>query len=115
MNRHYFIRLNKSFIRVDLKEVFYIQSTAHHCQIFTVTGVLTPHISLKQLEEELPTDLHCRINRSVIIFMDKIDRFDRETVYLKNNASFSFSEAYRQNFLDKVTIMIHREIRKGGG
>jgi DNA-binding LytR/AlgR family response regulator len=38
---------------------------------------------MKQMEEYLPQNLFCRIHRSYIVSLNKIEAFDHEYVYLK--------------------------------
>ena len=51
MQSFIFIHLNKRFVRINLTDIRYVLSVAHHVNIFTDHGELMPHLSLKQLEE----------------------------------------------------------------
>ncbi len=104
----FFIHLKGKFIRIDIKDVNYIRSVVHHVDIITERGTYTPHLSLKQLETILPVDQFTRVNRGVLINLQKVVSFDKETVYLKDTA-FSFGDRYKEAFEAKVMVVIHRE------
>ena len=103
-----FIHLRRKFVRIDHKDIRYVLAVGHHVKIATDQAVYLPHLSLKEIETALPTDLFCRINRSTLVAMDRITFFDRETVSLKD-VSFSFSDKYRKELESKCTILLHKD------
>ncbi|MBN8877696.1 MAG: LytTR family transcriptional regulator DNA-binding domain-containing protein [Sphingobacteriales bacterium] len=108
MQSFIFIHLNKRFVRINLTDIRYVLSVAHHVNIFTDHGELMPHLSLKQLEEQLPAQLFIRVNRGTLVSLDKIVSFTKDTVYLKE-AKFSFTDKYKRAFDEKVTIVLHQD------
>lgn len=108
MQPFFFIHLNNTYVRIDTKDIKYVISADHHVKIFTDHGQLMPHLSLKQLETMLPMDLFARVNRGTLVSLQRIISFDRDTAFLKD-IKFSFSDKYRKEFVEKVTIMLHRE------
>ncbi|TXJ22827.1 MAG: LytTR family transcriptional regulator [Chitinophagaceae bacterium] len=108
MRSYFFIHLNKRFVRVNVKDIRYVLSVDHHIKIFTDQEVLMPHLSLKQLEEKLPGDTFVRVNRGTLISLDRVLFFDKDTVFIKD-ACFSFSDKFKKEFDDKITLIIHKE------
>lgn len=109
MHQHYFVHITNRFVRVDLNEIIYIESDGHHCNIVTSDKTFIPYLSLSQIEDELPKNQFARINRSIIVSIDKIDWFDLDNVCLKNKSIFSFGTRYRDELKKKVTIALHKE------
>lgn len=108
MHSYFFIHLKRKFIKVEIKDICFVVSVAHHVKIVTDKEVLMPHLSLKQLEMELPPNLFTRVNKGTLIPINRVIWFDKETVAL-TNAAFSFSDKYRKIFQSRVTIVIHEE------
>jgi len=108
MNTFFFIHSKKKYIRIDVKDIRYILSVAHHVKICTDQGVFIPHLSLKQLETVLPENSFSRVNRGTLIALNRIITFDKDEVVLKD-VKFSFSDKYRKQLEEKITIMLHKE------
>lgn len=110
MRSYFFIHLDKRFVRVNVRDIRYVLSVAHHIKIFTDQEMLMPHLSLKQLEEKLPSDSFVRVNRGTLISLDRVLFFDKDTVFIKD-ACFSFSDKFKKEFDSKITIMLHQETK----
>lgn len=108
MQSYFFIHLNKRFVRVNVKDIRYVLSVDHHIKIFTDQEVLMPHLSLKQLEEKLPSDSFVRVNRGTLISLERVLFFDKDTVFIKD-ACFSFSDKFKKEFDGKITVIKHQE------
>lgn len=112
MRSYFFIHLDKKFVRVNVRDIRYVLSVAHHIKIFTDQGVLMPHLSLKQLEEKLPTNVFVRVNRGTLISLDRVLCFDKDAVFIKD-ACFSFSDKFKKEFDQKITVLLHQETKSG--
>ncbi|MBN8877521.1 MAG: LytTR family transcriptional regulator [Chitinophagaceae bacterium] len=108
MQSFFFIHLKKKFVRIDVKDIRYVLSIAHHVKICTDQGIFIPHLSLKQLETILPGDSFSRVNRGTLVALDRIISFDKDEVLLKD-VRFSFSDKYRKELESKITVMLHQE------
>lgn len=108
MQSFFFIHLKKKFIRIDVKDIRYVLSVAHHVKICTDQGIFIPHLSLKQLETILPSDSFSRVNRGTLVALDRIISFDKDEVVLKD-VKFSFSDKYRKELENRITVMLHQE------
>ena len=112
MQSFFFIHLNKQFIRINLHDIKYVEALAHHVKIYTDHGNFIHHLSLKQLETKLPMDLFARVNRSTLVPLQRIVSFDKDTAFLKDK-KFSFTDKYKKEFEEKVTILLHQENNAG--
>jgi len=108
MQSFFFIHLKKKFVRIDVKDIRYVLSIAHHVKICTDQGIFIPHLSLKQLETILPVDSFSRVNRGTLVALNRIISFDKDEVLLKD-VRFSFSDKYRKELESKITVMLHQE------
>lgn len=108
METSFFIHLKKKFVRVNLDDINYILSVAHHVKIHTNQGVYIPHLSLKQLEEILPPRDFVRVNRGTLIPLKKVTAFTNDEVFL-GNERFGITDRFREELKKLLLIMIHRE------
>ena len=108
MQAFFFIRVDKKYIRINYKDLLYVESVGNYVKLFTECGIFLTPLTIKELEKMLPFELFCRVNRGTIIAIDRIVCFDRESVTLKN-ARFSFSDKYRKALEGKIRIITHTE------
>ena len=108
MQSFFFIHLKRRFVRIDVKDIRYAIAVAHHVKICADQGVFIPHLSLKQLETVLPGDSFSRVNRGTLVALNRIISFDKDEVVLKD-VRFSFSDKYRKELENKITVMLHQE------
>lgn len=108
MQPYFFIRVDKKYIRINYKDLSYIESVGNYVKLFTEGGIFLTPLTIKELEKMLPHDAFCRINRGTIVAIDRIISFDRDHVILKN-ATFSFSDKYRKVLEGRIRIITHIE------
>jgi DNA-binding LytR/AlgR family response regulator len=113
MQPYFFIRVGKKYIRINYKDIFYLESVGNYVKLFTDSGVFLTPLTIKELEKILPSDAFCRVNRGTIAAIDRITYFDREHVMLKN-ICFSFSDRYRKALEAKIRIITHSEPSRSG-
>ncbi|OJV54248.1 MAG: hypothetical protein BGO31_12925 [Bacteroidetes bacterium 43-16] len=83
-------------VRIETADIEYIQSAKNFSSIFLSDGTaIFCSLSLKQIEGVLAAPHFLRVNRSTIVNVDKIIRYDAYDVFLKGKKEFSFGENYR--------------------
>lgn len=108
MQPYFFIRVDKKYIRINYKDLLYLESVGNYVKLFTDNGIFLTALTMKELERILPADSFCRVNRGTIVSLERIISFDRESVNLKS-MKFSFSDKYRKVLETKVRIITHTE------
>lgn len=104
----FFVRDRSRFYRIDVDRIKYIVATSHNSQIFTDDGMFWPHLQLKEIEERLPDTKFARINKKIIVALNRIVWYDRTEVALKE-ISFTLSNQYREFFISKICTLTHVE------
>jgi DNA-binding LytR/AlgR family response regulator len=102
--KHFFIRCDGKYIRIDIKDICYIEALKNYVRIFTEGGAYLALISMRQIEEELPANEFCRIHRSFIVPLARVKSFDNEMLYLEK-VSLPVSPAYKNILQGKVRIL----------
>ena len=81
-----FVKSEYRQIKINFSEILYIEGLKDYVKIYTSSHprpILTL-MSLKKLEEELPTEQFMRVHRSYIISLEKIEAIERNHVVIKD-------------------------------
>ena len=88
------IKSDKRLYRLPYDEILYFRSMSDYVKVFTEKQQLIFHHSMKQLENELPSSF-CRIHKSYIASLPKIDYIEGNQVCI-NNTYLPVGESYKE-------------------
>jgi DNA-binding LytR/AlgR family response regulator len=81
-NKEYiFVRSSGLLIKIKLDNIQYIQAIGDYVNIFTPEKRYTVHITLKNIEEKLPSDKFFRLHRSYLVSLNHIDNIEENSAY----------------------------------
>jgi DNA-binding LytR/AlgR family response regulator len=69
---HIFIKVASRFIKLELKNIQYIEALADYVTIYTAAEKYTIHSTMKGIENTLPANDFARVHNSFIVRLDKI-------------------------------------------
>ena len=95
-----FIRVDGELRQVNFDNILYVEGMKDYV-LFHVEGEshpLTTHMTMKAVEDVLPTDIFMRINRSYIVRLDKIRTVDRNLCVYIGDEIIRVTDAYREAF-----------------
>jgi DNA-binding LytR/AlgR family response regulator len=100
-----FIKSEYKIVRINFDKIKYIEGMNEYIRIHLVNSkpVMTL-LSMKAIEEQLPTDRFMRVHRSFIVNLSKITVIERSRIVFDINVYIPVSEQYKekfQSFLDK--------------
>lgn len=100
-----FVKSDYKLIQIELKKILYIEGLKDYLKIYEEDAVkpILSLMSMKAMEELLPSSRFMRIHRSYIVQKDKIRVIDRGRIVFGKNyipVSDSYKQAF-QEFLDK--------------
>lgn len=101
---HVFIKENKVIRKLDLNEIYILESKGDYVKIQLADKYHIIHSTLKALEEKLPVSRFLRVHRSYIVAKDKIDYLEDNVLYL-NNIPVPVSESYRTELFKQLNIL----------
>ncbi len=73
---HFFIKTDGQYVKIRLEEVLYFESDKDYLFIHTPRKRYMTLLSLKQLEQELPTERFVRVHRSFIVNLQHIEALE---------------------------------------
>ena len=96
-----FIKANKKTIRVEFKSICYIEGLGDYIKIHLREKHLITNLSMKKMEELLPSDQFFRTHKSFIIRLDQIKSIEGNLVDI-NGTKLPVGNNFRQEFLELI-------------
>jgi len=95
-----FIKSEYKLIRINLKDVLYIEGMKEYVRIHLVgqKPVMTL-LGMKSMEEKLPSERYMRVHRSFIVNLERITTVERLQIVYDDKTRIPVSEKYKERFL----------------
>lgn len=101
LNDRIFVRHNEKMLKIDIKNILYIEADRNYCRIFTNGKEYLLVMTLKDIDEKLPQKHFLRIHRSYIINLSQIDEVAGTHVVISRKA-IPMSKAMRTELLKRL-------------
>ena len=99
-----FIKSDYKTVRVSVNDITYIEGMREYVRIHLDSGKpLMPLISLRILEEQLPSDRFMRVHRSYIVNLQKIATIEHNRIVFDGKVYIPVSDQYKDQFNNYVT------------
>jgi DNA-binding LytR/AlgR family response regulator len=99
-----FIKIDYQLMKINLKEIELIEGLDDYVRIYIKPKPVLALMTLKSLQEKLPSLEFIRLHRSYIVPINKIESFGRNKVKVNGRdipIGSSYSEAYQQMLMNK--------------
>lgn len=98
-----FVRADYKLIHILFDDILLIEGLKDYIKIYTLKDKrpIVTLMSLKSMEEELPTGRFIRVHRSYIINRNKISSIDKNKIII-NNHQIPIGETYRKGFMEAI-------------
>jgi len=98
-----FVKSGYKIVRVSINDIVFIEGKREYVSIHLSNGKsLMPLISLRVLEEQLPSDKFMRVHRSYIVNLSKIVTIDHSRIIFEGKADIPVSDQYKDIFLKYI-------------
>ena len=99
-----FVKSDYKIIRVSFDDIIYIEGMREYVRIHLVNAKpIMPLFSLRQLEEQLPSNKFMRVHRSYIVNLTKITAIDHSRILFDNKEYIPVGEQYKEAFQNYIT------------
>lgn len=103
MTDHIFFKTDYKNVRVDFKDIVWIESMSEYIKIHLEGQVpLIILYSLRKLEEQLPSDRFCRVHRSYIVSLSHVREAGSNSLTLTDGKTVPVSDSYRQSLREAL-------------
>ena len=98
-----FLKVEYQWVRISLKEICYIESLKDYVKVHLEDSqkAVLSLISLKALEEKLPSSKFMREHRSFIVSLDKISAISKNSIFI-DKIEITVGEQYKEAFKTMV-------------
>lgn len=104
-DNYLFIKSEYKIIRINLNDILYIEGMKEYVRVhLTNQKPVMTLLSMKAVEETLPSDKFMRVHRSFIINLEKVTTIERFRIVYDDKTRIPVSDSYKeqfQEFLDK--------------
>lgn len=101
---HLFIKKDSRFIRVDYKEILWVEALADYVNIYTDKERYTVLSTMKAIEAKLPSDEFMRIHRSFIVRFDQIKEVEDNNVSIHGKV-LPISRSKKEEFVKRMNLL----------
>ncbi|MFN7118095.1 MAG: LytR/AlgR family response regulator transcription factor [Saprospiraceae bacterium] len=99
-----FVRTNNALTRVPFDEIHYIQAMDDYVTIVTKDKKYLVHATLKGIADKLSEKKFCRVHRSYIIAIDKIEDIADNMITIGKQV-VPLSESYKSTLLNRLNLL----------
>jgi two-component system, LytTR family, response regulator len=98
---YFFVKCGNKYEKIHFNEILYIQAKQNYVTIFTDKGNYMTLLSLKNLEENLASQLFIRVHKSYIVSVNKIKAIDANEVVIQSHR-IPISRNYHEQVIKQV-------------
>ena len=96
-----FIKTEYRLEKVFLNDIIYIEGMRDYRRIHTVDKKIMTLQTFKELEDEIPSSVVCRVHKSYMVGIDKIESIERDRIKM-NDVLIPISETYKKSFFELI-------------
>ncbi len=96
-----YIRSDRQFIKVFFKDIRYIEGMKNYAQFHTEKERFKTPISLQQVQDQLPSTIFARVNKSFIINIHFISRITQDYILIEDKKEIPFGKSYQEDFVNQ--------------
>ncbi|PUZ29402.1 DNA-binding response regulator [Chitinophaga parva] len=96
-----FIKGDKRLEKVELVDILYAESLGNYVKVVTPKKEIITYLTLKSIEEQLPSADFIKIHQSFVVNFSKIEFIEGNQVRIKNQ-SLPISRNFRQKLISRV-------------
>ena len=90
-----FIKTDNRMQKVNFAEILFVEGLGNYVTIYTTKGKFVTLLNVKDLEENLPSEMFMRVHRSYIISLGKIEFVEGNQIFLDKDTSIPLGETYK--------------------
>ena len=95
---------NQQFVRIDYKEVLYLQAARSYCKIVTDKTSYTLCSSMNQIHEKFDNSDFIRVHRSYVVNTKRITRLDGNVIYF-DDKKVDMGKEFRENLMGALKLI----------
>ena len=98
-----FVKSGGTYLKLEISEINWIESLGDYVSIYTNDKRHVVNITMKETEEKLSKGNFCRIHRSYIVNLNKVEEIDNNTISIAGKA-LPVSRSHKKELMNKLKI-----------
>lgn len=94
-----FIKSDRRYFKVNLKDILFVEGLKDYVILQLDEQRIITRMTLKNMEELLPSNVFMRVNRSYIVNINRIESFDNNDIFIKKY-EIGIGNMYRDSFFE---------------
>lgn len=99
-----FVKLSDKRVKLFIKDIFYIESDRNYSKIYSRDKNFTLAVTLKNLQQKLPSQYFLRVHRSFIVNCSSIDEVSDAYVII-NKKIIPIGKTYRNELMERLRLI----------
>jgi two-component system LytT family response regulator len=96
-----FIKTENRLEKIVLDDILFIEGMRDYRKIHTPNKKIMTLQTFTELEKEIPSSLICRVHKSWMVAINKIDAFEKDMVRI-GAVEIPVSDTYKKNFVERI-------------
>lgn len=96
-----FVKTENRLEKVSLREIIYIEGMRDYRKIHAVGKRIMTLQTFNEFERQIPPNIICRVHKSYMIALDKIDSIEKDRIKIKD-LIVPISETYKERFFNLI-------------
>jgi two-component system, LytTR family, response regulator len=102
---YFYIRSNQKIQKIFIGDILYIEGLINYVTIYTTQKKYVTYLTLKDIEEQLPSSLFVRVHRSYIIPSKRIVGINNNEVHL-DDLSLPLSRSFKNILMESIEPLL---------
>lgn len=98
---YFFVKTSYKLEKVYYTDLLFIEGMRDYRKLYTVSRTILTLQTFKEFEASLPQKLFCRVHKSYMVAIDKIDTIERDEIKISGHTVY-ISETYKQGFFERL-------------
>jgi DNA-binding LytR/AlgR family response regulator len=98
---HFFIKCNNQIEKVFYDDLIYAEAMLNYVMLYTVSNKMMVYVTIKSLEEQLPSDKFIKVHKSFIVNINKIRSIEGNILDI-GNEKISISQNLREKVINEI-------------
>lgn len=98
---YFFVKTSYKLEKVYYTDLLFIEGMRDYRKLYTVSRTILTLQTFKEFEASLPQKLFCRVHKSYMVAIDKIDTIERDEITISGHTVY-ISETYKQVFFERL-------------
>jgi DNA-binding LytR/AlgR family response regulator len=100
-SKYIFVKTENRLEKINLDEILFIEGMRDYRRIHTINKRIMTLQNFSELEQLIPAKLICRVHKSYMVAISKIEEIERSRIKISNQL-IPISETYRSHFFSQI-------------